>query len=60
MTQKNMPFDAPVVGEVARRVLDHADTNFPEALRPPVSVPALTLVFRPWDLRPVGDPEWNA
>ena len=43
--EKNVAFAAPVVGEVARRVLNHSHANGPELLRAPVCDTAFALVL---------------
>jgi len=44
-TQKDMAFDTPVIGQVARRVLDHSDPDAIEVLRLPVGNTGLTGMF---------------
>ena len=46
---------APMVSFVARRVLDHADSNVAELPGPPKGHARLTLVLGRFDAGPVGD-----
>ena len=43
--EQNMSFDAPVIGQITRRVLDHAYTNLATAGGAPVSHTALPAMF---------------
>ena len=52
--QENVTLHAPMVGEVARLVLDHAHADASEVLGSPVCAAALALVLGRRDLRPVG------
>src|SRR5579872_3836389 len=52
----------PVIGEIACRVLDHADADVANVERAPDRLTALTGMRRRCDLAPVGDREgqgWN-
>src|SRR5687768_13731619 len=55
--QEDVPLHAPMVREIARRVLHHAHTDPAELPRAPVGDPMLALVLGPLDLRPVGGAE---
>src|SRR5262249_37204195 len=50
---------APMVGNVARRVVDHPDANLTELARAPGRDPALTRMGRRIDTRPIGGAEGN-
>src|SRR5678815_2024849 len=52
--KKDVTLDAPVIGEIARRVLHHAYADSPEDPGPPERHAALTSMLRALDLRPVG------
>ncbi len=45
-TQKNVPFRAPVIRRVTRRVLDHSNSNAAKMLRTPDRNTTLAFVFR--------------
>ena len=53
--QEDMPFRTPVVSQVARGVLDHADPDAAELARAPIRDARLTLVLGSFNGRPVGD-----
>src|SRR5688500_10333106 len=57
--QEHVTLDAPMIGLVALRVLDHANTNITKRLRAPHSKAVLALVLRTFNLRPIGSAEWN-
>src|SRR6187431_1736175 len=57
--QDDVPFDAPVIREIARRVFDHAYADDSEMLRAPVGEAALAFVLGRLDFRPVSGSEWN-
>jgi hypothetical protein len=48
--EKDMAFHAPMVGEIAWRVLDHAYTDASKVLRAPIGAAALACVLRSLDL----------
>jgi len=50
-------FDAPVVGQVARCVLNHTDANGSKLPSAPVGEAALAFMLSARDLRPVGGAE---
>ena len=52
--QQDMAFDAPVIGEIPRRVLDHAHPDIAKVPGTPVSQPGFALVLGGFNLRPVG------
>ena len=56
----DVPFATPVISQVSRRALDHADTNASELLRAPVREPTFAFVLGWLDLGPVCNFEWNA
>ena len=58
--QEYVAFDAPMVREITRRVLNHPDANISEVPRPPVGHATLAFVFGALDLRPVGGREWDS
>lgn len=53
--QQNMPFDTPMIGEVVRRVLNHADSNWAELACLPIGLARLAGVLGLGNLRPVRD-----
>src|SRR5580765_6138462 len=53
-TKQDVPLDAPMIGEIARRVLHHAHADSPEDPGPPERHAALASMLRALDLRPVG------
>ena len=57
--QQNVAFQAPVVSEIARRVLHHADPDVAKLLSPPERAAALTFVLGGLDLGPIRDTEGN-
>ena len=57
--KQDMALLAPVVGQVARLVLDHAHADVSELPGAPVGHAGLALVLRALDLRPVGRAEGN-
>src|SRR5579872_402026 len=59
---KHVAAITPVIGEIACRVLDHADADVANVERAPDRLTALTGMRRRCDLAPVGDREgqgWN-
>ena len=56
----DVPFATPVISQVSRRALDHADTNASELLCEPVREPAFALVLGLFDVDPVCNTELNA
>lgn len=56
-TQQDMPFAAPVICEIASRILDHAHADIAELSRTPARETLFTAVFRLVNLRPVGRAE---
>src|SRR5688572_13382304 len=58
--KQDMSLDAPVVRQVAGRVLDHAHANAAEGPRAPGRDAGDALVFRGFDLGPIGGTEWDA
>src|SRR6185503_9666300 len=57
--KQDVALDAPVVRNVAGRILDHAHANAAEVARAPVRDPALALMLGGLDLRPVCRAEWD-
>lgn len=55
--EQHVPFRAPVVRQVAGRILDYPHANRTKVLRSPVSHSRLTRVFCQFDLCPVGNNE---
>jgi hypothetical protein len=58
-TQENVPFHAPVVSQVTRRILDHADADAAEVLGTPVGDACLTFMRSSLYGRPVCYSKWN-
>src|SRR5262252_1679992 len=56
-TQQEMTLAAPVVGDVARRVLEHAHAHRAELARAPARLAAGTRVRRDLDATPVDESE---
>lgn len=52
--QQDVAFDAPVIGEITRRVLDHAHPDIAKMPGTPVSQAGFTLVLGGFNQRPVG------
>src|SRR6476660_5428394 len=52
--KQDVPLDAPVIREIARRVLHHAHANSPEDPGAPERHAALASMLRALDLRPIG------
>ena len=55
-----MTFAAPVIRPVACCVFDHADAYVAEMLRLPIRHAGFTLVFGPFNSRPIGDRKRNS
>src|SRR5262245_41367598 len=55
--QEHVALLAPVVGEIARRVLDHAHADIVEIARAPVGLAGLAGMLRALHARPVGRAE---
>src|SRR5215475_14304560 len=53
-TQKDVPFDTPVVSQVAGRVLDHADPDASKVTSTPGGSSGFALVLGPFYRRPIG------
>lgn len=58
-TQQDVSFRTPMVGEVAGRVFDHADSYRAEVTGPPQRGAYFPFMFRRFDLRPIGGAEGN-
>src|SRR6185436_2422278 len=58
--KEDVPLDAPVIRQVAGRVLDHADADRPEVPGAPVGESTFTLVFGPLDAGPIRRTERNS
>ena len=58
-TQEDVALDTPVIGQIARRVLNHANADVPEVLGAPVGQSAFAFVLGSWNLRPFGGAEWD-
>ncbi len=43
-------FHAPVIGQIPRGVLNHANSDISKVLRAPIGSPALATMFRSFDL----------
>ena len=57
--QQDVTLQAPVIGQVTRRVFDAADPDVAELLSSPEGGAALTLVLGGLNVRPVGDTKGN-
>ena len=57
--QQHVTLLAPMIGQVARGVLDHPDPDPPELAGAPVGIAALPCVLGRRDRRPVGGSEWE-
>jgi len=57
--QQDVTLQAPVIGQVTRRVFDAADADVTELLSSPEGRAALTLVLGGLYVRPVGDTKGN-
>ena len=57
--QEHVALHAPVIGDIARRVLDHPDADRSERPRAPVRAAALARMFGGFDGGPLGDAERN-
>jgi hypothetical protein len=57
--KKDMTLCAPVVGEVTRRILDHAHPDIAKLPGTPVRDTGLTLVLGRFDRRPICSSEWD-
>jgi hypothetical protein len=55
--QKYMAFHTPMISEIARRILNHANTNVAKVTGPPTGEAAFTLVLGMLNRRPVGGAE---
>ena len=58
--KKDVSFATPVISQVSRGVLDHADSNASELLSAPVREPEFACVLGLLDLGPVCNTERNA
>lgn len=52
--QQDVTFDAPVIGKIPRRVLDHAHPDIAKVPGTPVSQSGFALMLGGFNLRPVG------
>lgn len=55
--QEEVALNAPVIREIARRVLDHANAHRVEVLGTPIGHAPLTAVLCSLDLRPISNAE---
>lgn len=56
--EQDVAFFAPVIGDITRRVFDHADADSTELAGAPVGAAAFARVLSPFDLRPISRCEW--
>src|SRR5258706_9832117 len=59
-TQEDVALHAPMIREITRGVLDHANAQGTEVLRAPIGESVLALVLDGLDLRPIGRSEGNS
>jgi len=57
--QQDVPFVAPVIGQVVARIFDHPHPDIPEQLCAPIGQPRLPLVLGGLETRPVRGAERN-
>lgn len=55
--QENVALLAPMVGSIARRILDHAYPNWAEILRAPQRDTGLSGMLRGFDISPIRNPK---
>ena len=57
--QKNVTLEAPMIGAIARGVLNHAHADASEVLRSPIGTASLAAMLSRRELRPISRSEWD-